>query len=77
MFNYNEIMNKATQKLKEIYGDDFAFEEGDEFVFSLKNCSLYIAVEEGTLKTKFIGDKVIDLDISCPLYDEEGETPNG
>lgn len=72
MFNYDEILKKATEKLKEIYGDDFVFEEGDEFVFSLKNCSLYIALEEGCLKTKFIGDKVIDLDISCPLYDEDG-----
>ena len=33
MFDYNEIMDKAAQKLKEIYGDDFEFEEGDEFVF--------------------------------------------
>jgi hypothetical protein len=73
MFDYNEIMNKAVQKLKELYGDDFKFEEGDEFVFSLKNCSLYIALEEGCLKTKFIGDKVIDLDISCPVYEEGGE----
>ena len=71
MFDYNEIMYAATQKLKEIYGDDFKFEEGDEFVFSLKNCSLYVALEEGCLKTKFIGDKVIDLDVSCPLYDEQ------
>ena len=70
MFDYNGIMEKAVQKLKEMYGDDFKFEEGDEFVFSLKNCSLYIALEEECLKTKFIGDKVIDLDISCPLYDE-------
>ena len=72
MFNYDEIMAKALQRIKEIYGDDFKFEEGDEFVFSLKNCSLYIALEEGRLKTKFMGDKVIDLDISCSMYDEKG-----
>lgn len=72
MFNYDEILKKATEKLKEIYGDDFVFEEGDEFVFSLKNCSLYIAVEEGCLKTKFIGEKVIELDVGCSLYDEDG-----
>ena len=68
--NMENILELATKKLKEMYGDDFKLEEGDEFVFSLKNCSLYIALEEGCLKTKFIGDKVIDLDISCPLYDE-------
>lgn len=67
----NEILNKAVQALKERFGDDFKFEEGDEFVFSLKNCSLYIGLEDGCLKTKFIGDKVIDLDVSCPLYEEE------
>lgn len=70
MFDYNEIITKALEKLKEIYGNDFEFEDGDEFVFSLKNCSLYIGLEEGCLKTKFMGDKVIDLDISCSLYDE-------
>ena len=70
MFNYGEIMDKVAQKLKEVFGDDFSIEEGDEFVFSLKNCSLYITLENGCIKTKFIGDKVMDLDISCPLYDE-------
>ena len=28
--NINEILEKATAKLKEMYGDDFEFEEGDE-----------------------------------------------
>lgn len=28
--NINEILEKATTKLKEMYGDDFEFEECDE-----------------------------------------------
>ena len=42
--NINEILEKATAKLKEMYGDDFKFEEDDEFVFALNNGALFISL---------------------------------
>ena len=41
--NINEILEKATAKLKEMYGDDFKFEDDDEFVFALNNGILFIS----------------------------------
>ena len=37
MGNMENILELATAKLKEMYGDDFKFEEDDEFVFALNN----------------------------------------
>lgn len=64
--NINEILEKATEKLKEMYGDDFKFEEDDEFVFALNNGSLFISFDNG-MKIKIMLDKVIPLDIDFDL----------
>lgn len=68
--NINEILEKATAKLKEMYGDDFKFEEDDEFVFALNNGSLFISFDNG-MKIKIMLDKVIPLDIDFDLKDGE------
>ena len=59
--NINEILEKATAKLKEMYGDDFKFEEDDEFVFDLNNGVLMLSYNEG-IKIKIMLDAVIPLD---------------
>lgn len=64
--NINEILEKATAKLKEMYGDDFKFEEDDEFVFALNNGALFISFDNG-MKIKIMLDKVIPLDIDFDL----------
>ena len=64
--NINEILEKATAKLKEMYGDDFKFEEGDEFVFSLNNGALMLSYDDG-IKIKIMLDTVIPLDMDFDL----------
>ena len=68
--NINEILEKATAKLKEMYGDDFKFEEDDEFVFALNDGVLMLSYDKG-IKIKIILDTVIPLDMGFDL--EGGE----
>lgn len=68
MFNTEEVIKKAIEKLKALHGDDFKFEDGDVFIFSLKNCALTLSNDDGILKIEFTGNTVIDLDMSCTMY---------
>ena len=61
MGNMENILELATAKLKEMYGDDFKFEEDDEFVFALNNGVLMLSYDEG-IKIKIMLDTVIPLD---------------
>ena len=70
--NINEILEKATAKLKEMYGDDFKFEDGDEFVFALNNGILFISFDKG-MKIKIMLDTVIPLDMDFELKAGEQE----
>lgn len=64
--NINEILEKATAKLKEMYGDDFKFEDGDEFVFSLNNGTLMLSYDD-EIKVTVMLDTVIPLDMDFDL----------
>ena len=64
--NINEILEKATAKLKEMYGDDFKFEDGDEFVFSLNNGTLMLSYDD-EIKVRVMLDTVIPLDMGFDL----------
>ena len=64
--NINEILEKATAKLKEMYGDDFKFEEDDEFVFALNNGVLMLSYDED-IKIKIMIDTVIPLDVDFDI----------
>ena len=70
--NINEILEKATAKLKEMYGDDFKFEDDDEFVFALNNGILFISFDNG-MKIKIMFDTVIPLDMDFDLKAGEQE----
>lgn len=67
-----EIIEKAIAKLKEEHGEDFKFENGDEFVFSLQDCTMIISKEDDGLKFKFLCDPVIPLDM-CLGFEEGAE----
>ena len=69
--NIDEILEKATAKLKEMYGDDFKFEEGDEFVFSLNNGALMLSYDDG-IKITVMLDTVIPLDMDLDLKGGDG-----
>lgn len=64
--NMENILELATAKLKEMYGDDFKFEEDDEFVFALNNGVLMLSYDEG-IKFKIMLDTVIPLDVDFEM----------
>ena len=66
MGNMENILELATKKLKEMYGDDFKFEEDDEFVFALNNGVLMLSYDEG-IKIKIMLDTVIPLDVDFEI----------
>ena len=66
MGNMENILELATKKLKEMYGDDFKFEEDDEFVFALNNGVLMLSYDEG-IKIKVMLDTVIPLDVDFEM----------
>jgi hypothetical protein len=66
MGNMENILELATAKLKEMYGDDFKFEEDDEFVFALNNGVLMLSYDEG-IKIKIMLDTVIPLDVDFEM----------
>ena len=66
MGNMENILELATAKLKEMYGDDFKFEEDDEFVFALNNGVLMLSYDEG-IKIKIMLDTVILLDVDFDI----------
>lgn len=70
--NINEILEKATAKLKEMYGDDFKFEDGDEFVFSLNNGTLMLSYDD-EIKVTVMLDTVIPLDMDFDLKGDKQE----
>lgn len=70
--NINEILEKATAKLKEMYGDDFKFEDGDEFVFSLNNGTLMLSYDD-EIKVTVMFDTVIPLDMDFDLKGDKQE----
>lgn len=71
MDNTREIMDKAVELLKERYGEDFELEDGDEFVFCLKNCVLILSMKDKTLNVKFLGDEAFFIDMDCGVFVEE------
>ena len=64
--NIDKILEKATAKPKEMYGDNFKFEEDDEFVFALNNGVLMLSYDEG-IKIKIMLDTVIPLDVDFEM----------
>ena len=66
MGNMENILELATDKLKEMYGDDFKFEEDDEFVFALNNGVLMLSYDEG-IKIKIMLDTVVPLDVDFEI----------
>lgn len=70
--NINEILEKATAKLKEMYGDEFKFEDGDEFVFSLNNGTLMLSYDD-EIKVTVMLDTVIPLDMDFNLKGDKQE----
>lgn len=61
--NINKVVDMAVIKLKEIYGDNFGLEDGDEFIFTLNNGVLILSKEDLKVKVKVALDAAIPLDM--------------
>lgn len=70
MEEIGKAINLAMEKFKEEYGEDAKLEDGDEFATVFNNCVLIISFESGNLKTKFIGGKPYEVDMSLSIYSE-------
>lgn len=66
-----EIINLAMEQFEQEYGDDAKLEDGDEIVAVLNNCALIISLENGELKTRFVGGKSYYIDRSLSIYRED------
>ena len=69
----NEAVNAAFAEFKKEFGQDVKFEDGDKFVTIFNNATLVISLENNTLKTKFIGGKPYQVDMTLAIYEGEDE----
>lgn len=69
----DEAVNAAFTEFKKEFGQDVKLEDGDEFVTVFNNAALVISLEDNTLKTKFIGGKPYQVDMTLAIYEGEYE----
>lgn len=70
MANVSDATTLAVEALKDKYGDDFQFEDGDKFVFSLKDDGVLILSHDGqTLHVELLLEPVIPLDTEFNIED--------
>lgn len=67
----DKLMEKVLDAFNREFGENARFEEGDELVFELNDCSLILSLENGTLRTKILGNKPIKVDYSTGFYGSE------
>lgn len=70
----DEAVGAAFAEFKKEYGEDVKLEDGDEFVTVFNNAVLIVGLEGTTLKTKFIGGKPYQVDMTLEIY--EGGSDN-
>ena len=70
----NKLENALTKiseaMIRELDGG--TLEEGESMAFQLNDCVAIFSIEDGCLKTHFIGGKPIPVDASTGFYEEEG-----
>ena len=69
----DEAVKAAFAEFKKEFGEDVKLEDGDEFVTVFNNAALVISLEDNTQKTKFIGGKPYQVDMTLAIYEGEGE----
>lgn len=65
----DEAVGAAFAEFKKEYGEDVKFEDGDEFVTVFNNAVLIVGLEGTNLKTKFIGGKPYQVDMTLEIYE--------
>lgn len=69
----DEAVGRAFDEFRKEFGEDAKLENGDEFVTVLNNAVLIISLENGTLKTKFIGGAPFKVDMTLEIYEGSDE----
>jgi hypothetical protein len=69
MTNFENIFDKVNKAIEREFGEGEKIEEGDTLVFQLNDCILVMSLEDGKLRTEFIGNKVIPVDVTTGFYD--------
>ena len=65
-------MDEYLQKCFDYVTEDLQgeiMEDGDEYVFSLNNCAVFIAMKDREIITRVIGGKPIEIDVDCPFFE--------
>lgn len=63
----SEITEITEKMLKKEYGEDFKYEDGDEFFFAFNNCTVRTYLIDGTFGISISGNETIhiDADLDC------------
>ena len=62
MSNFDNVFKKVQEAIEREFGEGEKLEDGDTLVFQLNDCVLIMGLEDGHLRTEFIGGKVINVD---------------
>ena len=69
MDKLNNVFKKVQEAIEREFGEGEKIEEGDTLVFQLNDCVLIMGLEDGHLRTEFIGGKVISVDVETGMYE--------
>ena len=70
MMDLKKVFDKVQEAIEREFGEGEKLEEGDTLVFQLNDCVLVMGLEDGHVRTEFIGGKVIPVDAELGVYGE-------
>lgn len=71
---FKGVFEAVNEAIKREFGEDAKLEDGETLVFQLNDCVLIMSLEDGHLRTEFVGGEVIKVDVSTGIYGEEQMT---
>lgn len=70
MMDFKKVFDKVQEAIEREFGEGEKLEDGDTLVFQLNDCILVMGLEDGNVRTEFIGGKVIPVDVETGMYGE-------
>lgn len=71
MEEISKAIQAAFAEFKKEHGEDAKLEDGETFVTIFNNCILITSLEDGNLKTEFVGGQPYKVDMSLSIYGGE------
>lgn len=68
MMDLKKVFDKVQEAIEREFGEGEKLEEGDTLVFQLNDCVLVMGLEDGHVRTEFIGGKVIPVDVETGMH---------